>query len=88
MTWAGTRHSKQTKLVAVRQPNARERKSGAEVVFEREDEDGRKAVILASRCYESWQQWGAITEVLADNVDAVERWRRAGLESFDEELQV
>ena len=79
--------SKETRLVAVREPNADERKRGAEVVFERRDDDGRLYTILACHCYESWEQWGASTEVLADNLDAVERWRRhGGLEAFDEEL--
>ena len=79
------RLSKQTKLVAVRKPTASEKKRGADVVFEREDSEGREHTILACRCYESWEQWGAITEVLSDNIDAVERWRRGGLDSFDEE---
>lgn len=79
------RHSKQTKLVAVRKPTpAEEKERGGEVVFEREG-GGRTYTIHASRCYESWQQWGAPTEVLGDNVDAVERWRHGGLDAFDEE---
>ena len=71
-----------TKLVSVREPNRAERKRGAEIVFVRRD--GRyKFVILAAKCYESWEQWGAPREVLGDNVPTVERWRQHGMECFD-----
>lgn len=79
------RYAKETRLVAVRKPTAAEAKRGAEVAFDREDDDGREITILACKCYESWEQWGAPTEILSDNVDAVERWRHGGLESFDGE---
>mgnify|MGYP001608598557 CR=1 FL=1 len=72
-----------TKLIVIRRPTPAECKRGAEVVFERKE--GRQThIILACRCYESWEQWGAGTEALADNVNAVERWRRGGLRSFEE----
>lgn len=67
-----------TTLVAVRKPTADEERRGAEIVFERlEERDSRKAthVILACTVYESWEQWGAIRDVLCDNVPAVEAWR-------------
>ena len=81
------RHVKQTELQAVRTPTSAESKRGADVVFERTDVDGRAHVILACRCHESWEQWGAIHDVLCDNVDAVERWRKHGLSAFDDEVQ-
>jgi hypothetical protein len=69
-------HSKETRLIATRNPNASERKSGAEIVFIREDWGGGRHTILGCKCYESWEQWGASTEVLGDNVDTIEKWRR------------
>ena len=65
-----------TFLVAMRSPTRAEKARGAEVVFVREDTDGGQAVILACSCYESWEQWGAQTSVLTDNLDDVEAWRR------------
>lgn len=68
-----------TKLIAIRQPTPAEKKRGAEIVFERKD--GRTVhTILACKCYESWEQWGATRDVLSDNVGAVERWRHEGME--------
>ena len=69
----------ETRLVCTRKPSVAESKRGAEVVFERKDSSGREHVILACKCYESWEQWGAVREVLSDNVGAVERWRLGGL---------
>lgn len=71
-----------TKLSTVRPPSRDERKRGADVVFERK-EGARRYTIYACRCYESWEQWGAPDEVLADNVRAVELWRRAGMLAFE-----
>ena len=64
-----------TRLLSVDVPNRSEKKRGAEVVFTRADGQCRYT-ILACKCYESWEQWGAPMEVLGDNVDAVEHWRR------------
>lgn len=64
-----------TELQEVRKPNRDEKKRGAEIVFVRTD-GKRKYTILACECYESWEQWGAPTEVLWDNVDTVENWRQ------------
>jgi hypothetical protein len=80
-----SRYTKETSLVATREPTAEEARRGAEIVFEREDEDGRQYTILASRCYESWEQWGEIAEVLSDNVPDVERWRGTLEDEPDEE---
>ena len=68
-----------TRLVSIREPNRAERKRGAEVVFERR-EGKRKHIVLACKCYEAWEQWGAETSVLCDNVNAVERWRHEGMD--------
>ncbi len=65
-----------TKLIEERKPTLQESRHQVERVFIREDEKGRKITIYASRCYESWEQWGAHTEALSDNVPAVEAWRR------------
>ena len=69
-----------SKLIAIRKPNRAEKKRGAEVVFVRKDGQ-REYTILAATCYESWEQWGAPTEILGDNVDTVERWRHRGIEA-------
>lgn len=47
------------------------------VKFTREDDKEKRYTIHACTCYESWQQWGAPKEVLGDNVDDVEEWRRS-----------
>ena len=75
-----------TKLISIRRPNLAERKRGAEVVFERKE--GKQVyTIMACKCYESWEQWGAGVprEVFVDNVPAVERWRHHGLSDFEQE---
>ena len=51
----------------------------AEVEFVRRDEQGREYIIYACRCYESWEQWGAPTKILSENVEAVEIWRSQGV---------
>ena len=78
------RYNKQSTLQSVRKPTPAEKKRGADVAFDRTDGEGREFTVLACRCYESWEQWGAATEILSDNVDAVERWRHQGLASFEE----
>ena len=50
-------------------------KGNAEVVFIRKDESGREYRIYGCKCYESWEQWGAPREILADNCDDIENWR-------------
>ena len=74
-----------TILDTIRRPTPAERKRGAEVVFERSGR-GRRYVILACKCYESWEQFGGVpSEILLDNVPAVERWRRVGLRDLEQE---
>lgn len=69
-----------THLVAVVKPTRLEKKRGAEVIFVREDRLGYTYRILACKCYESWEQWGAVsTDVLSDNVSTVEAWRHGRL---------
>lgn len=66
-----------TKLIEVRGPTAEEAAAkGGDVVFVRRAEDGTETAIHASVCGGSWQQWGADRDILADNGDAVEAWRR------------
>lgn len=64
-----------TTYLGKRKPTAAEAKKGAEIVFIREDEQGNKIEIMGSKCYESWEQWGAIPEVLSQNVGTIEKWR-------------
>lgn len=68
-----------TKLIDIGGPRRDELVSnggGIDAVFVREDERGRQYKIYAAICYESWMQWGEAQEILADNIDAVETWRR------------
>lgn len=65
-----------TKLIAVRGPTPAEAEKGAQVVFERRDARGKRRVIFAGVCHESWEQWGETRDLLADNGPAVEAWRR------------
>lgn len=75
-----------TKLIDRREPTEDERKRGAEVVFVRYDPNYKsKHTILATRVYESWEQWGATREVLGDNVDDVDAWRREQPDAEGEE---
>ena len=67
------------KYLGKRKPNKDERERGAEIVFEWIDRSGDEVDILACKCYESWEQWGAIKEMLSANVINVELWRN-GLE--------
>ena len=66
-----------TTLIGWRKATKQEAKErGAEVVFTREDADGNKHIIYGCVCYESWEQWGARREILADNVADIEAWRQ------------
>lgn len=64
-----------TKFLGLRKPTAAEKKKGAEVVFLREKQNGQEIKIFASKCYESWEQWGSESEILSENVPQVEKWR-------------
>ena len=67
-----------TKFIEQRQPTNEERKRGAQVVFVREEiASGKKINVLAAKCYESWEQWGAQREVLSENCSTVEAWRNS-----------
>ena len=68
---------KKTTLVGIRKPLLWEREKGADVVFVRMDTEGNYLNVYASTCYESWEQWGQPSEVLSDNVDDVENWRKS-----------
>lgn len=57
-----------------RKPTQDEKKKGAEVVFMYE-QSGQTINVLGAKCHESWEQWGAIPEVLSLNVDRIEKWR-------------
>jgi hypothetical protein len=63
----------------MRQATNSERKTNnAEVVFSYEDQStGETVKVYAAKCYESWEQWGAPTELLSRNVDRVEKWRNS-----------
>ena len=67
---------KKTKLLLVRDPYPKEEEKGAEIVFIRGDENGNKYLIYGRKVYESWEQWGTWEEILWDNMDAIDLWRR------------
>jgi hypothetical protein len=73
----------ETVLIEARQPTAAERTvHGAEVVFVRQERGTRRRMTIYAcdhKQHGSWEQWGAIAEVLSDNVPAVECWHRGGL---------
>ena len=84
-----------TRLVQVREATLAEQKNeGAEVVFTRVKKAGGGLqytyTIYGCQCYESWMQWGTSTDVLGDNVDDIEAWRRGdklkGAVEFSDEL--
>lgn len=62
-----------SKLIEVRGPSAQEAEQGAEIVFVRVD-GGVNAYIKACWTDGSYQQWGAPTPILGDNVEAVRLW--------------
>lgn len=62
-----------SRLIEVRGPSAQEADQGAEIVFVRED-GGVNSYIKACWTDGSYQQWGATTRVLGDNVEAVRLW--------------
>lgn len=65
----------QTKYLGLRKPTREEKSKGAEVVFLREDQNGNIVTVYGSKCYESFEQWGAPLEVLQDNCKNIESWR-------------
>lgn len=66
-----------TTLTAIRKPSKKEKtETGAEIIFEREDEAGRTYTIYGCESYEGWQQWGESKDILGDNVSAIENWRK------------
>ncbi|UTC29811.1 hypothetical protein BAJUN_01810 [Bajunvirus bajun] len=66
-----------TKLIEVRGPTAEEAAAlGGDVVFVRRDRAGVETKIHASVSHESWSQWGADRDLLGENQEAVESWRR------------
>ncbi len=64
-----------TELTKRREPTPQEGGRGAQVVFERKAAKGETVTVLAAKCHESWQQWGAPEPVLWDNIADVEAWR-------------
>lgn len=68
------------------EPTAAEKAKGAEVVFIY-TVNGEEVKVYAATCYESFEQWGAPVEVLAENVDRVEAWRAGQPEEEETEEQ-
>lgn len=58
----------------------------ADVIFIRQDEEGREYKIHGCKCYESWEQWGQPTEILGDNVDTIEKWRHNKLVKMEKTI--
>ena len=68
-----------SKLIEMRLPREGE---NCDIVFVRRDDRDFVYEIQAAVCYESWEQWGAYKEILSDNVDTVEAWRRGKFPEF------
>lgn len=59
-------------------PYEKEKQPAAEIVFIRRDNiTGALYTIYACQCYESYEQWNAPRDILADNVSYVQQWRVA-----------
>lgn len=81
--WSYRAPSSESVLVEVYRPTD----DNGEIGFKRVDERGDVHDIRASVCYESWQQWGADEQILGDNCDAVEAWRRGRMPGFVPEVE-
>lgn len=66
-----------SKFIGTRKPTADEKKKGAEIVFIRETPQAATIEIYACKVYESWEQWNAPEDILRDNVNQVEKWRKS-----------
>lgn len=84
--------TRMTTLTQIREATLQEQKNeAAEVVFTRVDHKwGKMYTIYGGECHESWMQWGAPNEVLGDNIDDIEKWRKGdklkGAVDFDHSL--
>ena len=65
-----------TKFLGLRKPTKEEKSKGTEIVFLREDKAGNVIPVYGCKVYESWEQWGAPFEVLQDNTQDIETWRK------------
>jgi hypothetical protein len=63
------------KYIRTVKPTTEEKKNGAEVVFIYMYMN-KKTRVFGAKCHESWEQWGAPTEVLWCNTGLIEEWRR------------
>lgn len=72
---------KRTRLLGTRKPTTRERKDGVDIVFMREDSNGKEYTIYGCKndCG-SWNQWGESSDVLSSNVETIEQWFNNELE--------
>jgi hypothetical protein len=64
------------KYLGTRKPTPEETKKGAEIIFIWWEEGREELInINGATCYESWEQWGAIPELLSENIENIENWR-------------
>lgn len=64
-----------SKLIRIQAPGEGQNDEGAWIVFVRRDADGVTEYFIKASYYEgSYQQWGAPTPILGDNVEAVTQW--------------
>lgn len=73
-------------FIEQRQPSNAEAEKGAQVVFIYKDTDNdQEHTIFGCKCHESWEQWGAVNEVLSANCERIEKWRAEQPEEEEEE---
>lgn len=65
-----------TSFKGLRKPTREEKSKGAEIVFLHEDQAGNIITVYGCKVYESWEQWGAPLQVLQDNTENIEAWRK------------
>jgi hypothetical protein len=75
-----------SRLIRIEAPANRVNEDGAWIVFVRRDADGVTEYFIKASYYEgSYQQWGAPTPILGDNVSAVTQWA-AGIAELESEF--
>lgn len=66
-----------TIFVGTATPTAEQAAKGAEIVFiRRNNSTGQTVEIMGATCHESWEQWGQPSEILSENVEDIEKWRK------------
>ncbi len=66
-----------TSFIGTSEPTEQQAANGAEIVFiRRNNSTGKLIEIMGATCHESWEQWGQPREILSENVEDIENWRK------------